>query len=223
MRKTAVKLLMCTIAMLPLSAVSSSYADECSMSFAVDPIKQVVAIDLGAGVGEPIVRTMSCVSAELLRERMFISGEAIDLEGLGHIETLKTAIKDVKVKIEASRQALIDTKDKAKRQVILKSLSAVVAAAGVVVGTAGCVAGGAPACLGAFGSALALYTAVDGAATDASDLAGRATAAASELSRLSDALDVLNSQVSDEQLQQYQLRYNQLYVSLCKSIREQCM
>lgn len=203
--------------------VPVSAAEDCLVSLDVDPGKTVTTLNLGASNSESIVLTMSCVAAEKMREEMFISGQAIDLDGLGKKSVIVENIKKLKAQLDSSRESLIAANSKAKRQAALKVAAGFGSAAGVVAGSAGCVAGGIPACFAAFGSAVALVALVDSAADSASDLKAQADAAAAEIQKLTPLLSEMQSHLDEAQTDQYKLRYNQLFTALCESIRAQCM
>jgi hypothetical protein len=87
----------------------------------------------------------------------------VSLELMNDVTQLKNKIAETSSSLNSKKQELQAATDKATREVIIQSLTAVVAGGAAVVSTAGCVSGGVPACIGAFGSCLALVALVEDA------------------------------------------------------------
>jgi hypothetical protein len=207
-----------------LAAQTMAHAqDPCLFSIKVNATKNVAYLNLGAAPGESISLTMSCTSAENMRQRMFLSGEALQPALLNDASALRARLREINEQLAEKQVALAAAQNRAQRELILNSLGSIALAGGAAFGTAGCIAGGLPACVGAFGAAVGLVKLVEAAATSASDLAKEAQAASAEIARILNQSRAIEAQINRTATAQYKQRYNKTSTALCNAIRQQCL
>jgi len=206
------------LALLVVLASSSARAQqECMSSIKVDAAKSVTFLSIG---DDKLVSTMSCSAAEALRDKLFLTGEAIDPKLFDDANQLRAKIVALRQALAGSQVKLQSAKDRAGREAALKTIQTTLLGATTVGLAVGC-ALKKGTCAAAFGSAVALYVALTNLGPG-DDLIALSIRAKSEIDQIVPSLQALEGQLDANIAQQSKLKYNTIFLEICHSVQKQC-
>ncbi len=206
------------------TSIEATHAQgQCMGSMKVSLAKNVTVLNFGVQSSDSIAMTMPCTAAELMRERMYDSGQALSVTAFDDLAGLRVKMADVNTRLEQQKAALAAAKTKAMRSAILSTLAGLGGTITITGSAAGCIELRVVSCTKLLLAAAAVYLAVDSAATSAADLTKEAVAAAAQIGTLTAAQTELMQRMSAAQATQYKTRYNAAFMELCSSIRRQCL
>lgn len=208
------------VALLVLLASFSARAQQdCMRSLKVDAAKSVTFLSIG---GDKLTTTMSCSAAEALRDKLFMTGEAIDPKLFDDANQLRSKIASGRQALSSSVAKLQSAKDRASREVVLKSIQTSLLSAAVAYGSVGCYLAKSPKlCTAALSSIVALYVALLNL-PPGDDLVALANQAKSEIDQILPSLQAWEGQLDANVAQQSKLKYNTMFLEMCQSVEQQC-
>jgi hypothetical protein len=206
------------------SASHSQSMGECLQSFNVSASKSVLYIF--AGPKNVSINSMSCVDAELFREQLFISmnKDVYDSE-----VNLRSKIAELRQSLAVLKADILNAANKAAVDSLLTVYDVAFSTAGAVGLTATCatvVIGDAPAVVACGAAAGAIVNAGrawknahEGLGTLVEVKANATKAIDAKLS----ALTTLEQQLDATMAQNIKDNYADLFVSICRAVKEQCL
>jgi hypothetical protein len=206
-------------------AISQTEA-ECMQTFAVKPEKNVTYIATDAnGSFKPSVTSMSCTDAELFREKLFVSMDRniYDSEAslVAKLASSQQAIQQIQQQVNGAADASAVKARVAGATAIITTpwaIATTVTCASAVVDGAGLAACGAAA--RAAISATAAWVAFSSASGDVASVKQKANA---EIAKVQQTINSTQQQLDASRAANAKNNYSQLFVGICRAVKQQCL
>ena len=193
--------------------------DECLATYSVNTTKSVTYLAIGPSADDRISTTMSCLVADAMRDRLFLTFHTFDANVLGSASQLRAKISQIRMRLAEGRTELDAARTPATQLGAIQSLKDTVLAAGLASAATGCIVSAAT-CKRAVDASVALYQ--SGLASNVGDNAQAGTQAQTEMNIVDSMLQSIQAQITDNVAQQSKPRFGTVLNSICAAIRQQC-
>ena len=173
--------------------------DDCLATYSVNTTKSVTYLAIGPSADDRISTTMSCLVADAMRDKLFLTRHTFDPEVLGSASQLRAKILEIKMRLAEGKSELEAAATDATRLGAIQDLRDTVLAAGLASAATGCIVSAAT-CKRAVGASVALYQ--SGLASNVGDNAQASTQAQTEMNILDSMLQSIQGQITDNVAQQ---------------------
>jgi hypothetical protein len=189
--------------------------DDCLATYSVNTTKSVTYLAIGPSADDRISTTMSCLVADAIRDKLFLTRHTFDPEVLGNASQLRAKILEIKMRLAEGKSELEAAATDATRLGAIQDLRDTVLAAGLAS------AATAATCKPAVGASVALYE--SRLPSNVGDFATQVSAEAQKQFNILDSmLQSIQAQINDNVAQQSKLRFGSVIAAICTAIRQQC-
>ena len=194
--------------------------DDCLATYSVNTTKSVSYLAIGPSADDRISTTMSCLVADAMRDKLFLTRHTFDPEVLGSASQLRAKILEIKIRLAEGKSELEAAAADATRLGAIENLRDTVLAAGLASAATGCIVSAAT-CKPAVGASVALYE--SRLPSNVGDFATQVSAEAQkQINILDSMLQSIQAQINDNVAQQSKLRFGSVIAAICTAIRQQC-
>jgi hypothetical protein len=199
---------------------------QCLSSFNVSTTKNVTYAFVGTGGQNKVnVTTMSCVKAENFRTQLYVS---MDRNIYDSEVSLRSQLTAARTALSKLRTDLNSAASDASVRALMLGAAATVATVAAISTTTACASApitgvGLAACGGAVGSGVGAVVAWDDFKTQAGTFAALKASAMTEIGKREAAIATLSQQLNAASAANMKNNYSQLFLAICRAVREQCL
>ena len=194
--------------------------DDCLATYSVNTTKSVSYLAIGPSADDRISTTMSCLVADAMRDKLFLTRHTFDPEVLGSASQLRAKILEIRMRLADGKSELEAAATDATRLGAIQDLRDTVLAAGLASAATGCIVSAAT-CKPAVGASVALYE--SRLPSNVGDFATQVSAETQkQINILDSMLQSIQTQINDNVAQQSKLRFGSVIAAICTAIRQQC-